>query len=433
MNGSGSNTNVRYGSSFSGLPFKLKFRLSFVKYLLQKKKYPLFVLSPSKGGLLKTQKTMRKLGLFKAVKFNGLYYLSLTTPRWPSRAFDCMVARGGLNLTAAGTPFKSQVDTAILAITRQCAYDCKHCYERLNLGEEEIVPIVRWKEVVRDLQAQGVSIITFSGGEPMLRFEGLLELVKAADKNLSDIHVHTSGNGVTSEKALAMKQAGVAAVAVGLDDVDPNRHDNIRGFERANEEAIQALQLFREAGLFTYINMCLTKDMAHADELHKFLMVAKNLDVGMVRFLEPKPCGGYLDENMEDLFSEEDRKAVTEFYREVNRYKKYKDYPIISYEAYFEKPEHLGCMMAGHSHFHIDSMGNVEPCVFMPVSFGNIMEEDLRGIFGRMREAIPSPIHKDCPVLSLSQKIKDKKKQGTPLPIPFAEIEEDWQQMLGER
>ncbi|MEE9502719.1 MAG: radical SAM protein, partial [Candidatus Aminicenantaceae bacterium] len=274
MNGSGSNTNVRYGSTLSGLPFKLKFRLSFAKYLLQKKKYPLFVLSPSKGGLLKTQKTMRKLGLFKAVKYNGHYYLSLTTPRWPSQAFDHMVARGGLNLTAAGTPLKSQVDTAILAITRQCAYDCKHCYERFNLGEEEIMPIERWKEVVHDLQAQGVSIITFSGGEPMLRFEGLMELVKAADKDLSDIHVHTSGNGVTPEKAFALKQAGVAAIAVGLDDVDPNRHDEINRFAKDNEEAIKALQLFREAGLFTYINMCLTKDMARIDELHKFFLLA---------------------------------------------------------------------------------------------------------------------------------------------------------------
>ena len=433
MNGSGSNMNVRYGTALSGFPFKLKFRLSFVKYLLQKKKYPLFVLSPSREGLLKTQKTMRKLGLFKAARYDGHYYLSLTTPRWPSRAFDIMVARGGLNLTAAGTPLKAQVDTAVLAITRQCAYECVYCYEHNNLGEEESVPIERWKEVVRDLQAQGISIITFSGGEPMLRFEGLMELVKAVDKNLSDIHVHTSGNGVTQENAMALKQAGVAAVAVGLDDVDPNRHDEIGRNAKASEDAVKALQLFREAGLFTYINMCLSKDMAKTDELHKFFLLAKSLDVGFVRLLEPKPCGGYLDENMEDLFSEKDRKTVTEFYREVNRDKKYKDYPIISYDAYFEKPEHLGCMMGGHSHFHIDSLGNVEPCVFMPVSFGNIMEEDILDIFARMREAIPSPIHKDCPVLSLSQKIREKKNQGTPLPIPFAEIEEDWQQMLEER
>ncbi len=267
----------------------------------------------------------------------------------------------------------------------------------------------------------------------MLRFDGLMELVKAADKDLSDIHVHTSGNGVTPEKAFALKQAGVAAIAVGLDDVDPNRQDKTRGRAKAHEEAIRALKLFRRDGLFTYINMCLTKDMARTEKLHKFFLLAKSLDVGFVRLLEPKPCGGYLDENMEALFSEEDRKTVTEFYKEVNRDKKYKDYPIISYDAYFEKPEHLGCMMAGHSHFHIDSMGNVEPCVFMPVSFGNIMEEDIRDIFARMREAIPSPIHKECPVLSLSQKIRDKKNQGTPLPIPFTEIEGDWQQMFVEK
>lgn len=432
MTGSSSNKNVRYGSALSGLLFKLKFRLSFVKYLLQKKKYPLFVLSPSKGGMLKTQKTMRKLGLSKAVRYDGHYYLSLTTPRWPSRAFDHMVGKGGLNLTAAGTPLKSQVDTAILAITRQCVYECKHCYERFNLGEEEAVPIERWKQVVQALQAQGVNIITFSGGEPMLRFAGLMELVEAVDKDLSDIHVHTSGHGVTLEKAIRLKQAGVAAVAVGLDDVVPSRHNDIRGNENAYKEALRALQLFRKAGLFTTVNMCLTKDMAQAGELHRFFLLAKHLGVGFVRFLEPKPCGGYIDTDMEDLFSEKHRTTVTEFFRELNRDKKYTDYPIISYEAHFEKPEHLGCMMAGHSHFHIDSRGNVEPCVFMPVSFGNIMDEDVRDIFARMRETIPHPIHEECPALRLSSLIREKKNSGTPLPVPFAGIEDDWWRMVQE-
>jgi len=36
----------------------------------------------------------------------------------------------------------------------------------------------------------------------------------------------------------------------------------------------------------------------------------------------------------------------------------------------------------------IDSKGNVNPCVFLPVTFGNIMEEYFRSIYRRMRERI---------------------------------------------
>jgi MoaA/NifB/PqqE/SkfB family radical SAM enzyme len=263
----------------------------------------------------------------------------------------------------------------------------------------------------------------------MLRFEGLIELIKSVDKDQSDIHIHTTGNGVTPDKALALKEAGVAAVGVALDDVNPKRHDFVKGIANAYEEAIQTLKLLKGAGLFTYINMYLTSDMAQTDELHKFFWLAKSLGVGFVQFLEPKPCGGHLDKGVEENFSDENKKVVTDFFRQINFDKKYKDYPVISYQALFEKPEHLGCMMAGHCHFHIDSLGNVAPCVFMPVSFGNIMEEDFRSIFERMRKAIPIPIYEECPAITFSHKIREKKNFGSSLPLSFSDIESDWRKM----
>jgi len=52
--------------------------------------------------------------------------------------------------------------------------------------------------------------------------------------------------------------------------------------------------------------------------------------------------------------------------------------------------------MGGHAHFAIDGEGNVVPCVFLPVSFGNIRSEDVSAIYGRMRAAIPRPSHAGC-------------------------------------
>jgi MoaA/NifB/PqqE/SkfB family radical SAM enzyme len=341
-----------------------------------------------------------------------------------------MVANGGLNIMAAGTPLKSQVDIAILAITRKCSYDCKHCYEHFNLAETDSVPIERWKEVIKDLQKMGTSIITLSGGEPMLRYKGLKELLESADKNLSEFHIYTSGHRVDQEKALALKDAGLKAAAIGLDDVNPDRHDELRGYKGSYKEAIQAIKYFYEADVFTYLNLCLTKDLVRSGELWKYYELAKDLKAGGIRLLEPRPCGGYLSHKADNLFSENDRKVTTEFFLKSNRAKKYKDYPFVSYQAYLEDPSRLGCLMGGHTHFHIDSLGNVEPCVFLPISFGNIMEEDFSDIFKKMRKAIPHPLHKQCPGVSLAEKIKMKKNNGIPLPIPYREMEKEWQQMF---
>lgn len=425
-----SNTKIKYYTGLQAIPVLLKFRFSLLKYMFQSKKYPLFVIKPSKGGLIKTMEMKRRLNLCKIVKYKNQFYFSLSIPHWPSKPFDHMVANGGLNITAAGTPFKRQIDIAILAITRKCNFNCGHCYEHFNLAEEDIVPIERWKEVINEIQKIGVSIITFSGGEPMLRYDGLIELLESVDKNLSDFHIHTSGNGVLQEKALALKNAGLHAAAIGLDDVNSERHDTIRGYNGSYKEALQAIKSFQKADIFTYINMCLTKDFIRSGDLSTYFKLAKNLNVGAIRFLEPKPCGGYLFENMDDLFTKDDRKIVTEFFLQANKGKRYRNYPLISYEAYFEEPERMGCMMGGHSHLYIDSLGNVEPCVFLPISFGNIMEEDFSDIFKRMREIIPGPLHGECPAVFLTEKIREKKKQGINFPIQYWEFENEWKQMF---
>jgi hypothetical protein len=54
------------------------------------------------------------------------YHFSLLEPRWPSAAYEHLIARGGLNLAAAGTPLKAQIDLAILGVTRTCPYRCAH-------------------------------------------------------------------------------------------------------------------------------------------------------------------------------------------------------------------------------------------------------------------------------------------------------------------
>jgi len=411
---------------------RLKFIISSGKHIFQRKKYPLFRLRPSIGGLLSALQVLNDLNLKKIVKFNNSYYFSLTTPRWPSSPFSRMTARGGLNIKAAGTPLKSQIDIAILAITRKCNYDCKHCYEHFNLADEDIVPVERWKKIIEDIQKIGANIIALSGGEPMLRYDGLIEMLESGNKSLSEFHIYTSGHRVTAEKARELNEAGISASAIGLDDVIPQRHDDLRGFKGSYQEALQAIRYFQEARVFTYINLCLTKDLICSGDLPKYFELAKELNVGAIRFLEPKPCGGYLFEDRGELFSEEDRRIVTEFFMEANRAKKYRDYPLISYEDYAEAPERLGCMMGGHTHFHIDSLGNVEPCVFLPISFGNIMEEDFLDIYKRMKEAIPAPLHKLCPSIYLAEKIRDRRNNGEALPVPYRDIETEWQQMLEE-
>lgn len=408
------------------LPLWLRFGTSLWKYVLQKWKYPLFSL---KALTLLGNRELLPSG--KCVKFARRYYSGiLGVPHWPSPAFDHMAGKGGLNFSDSGTPLKTHIDSVMLAITRKCRCNCQHCYEYENLTEHESVPVSRWKDVVRELQEMGVSIIVFSGGEPMLRFEGLIELLASGDKNRSDFHVHSAGHGVTYARAAALKKAGLDSAAIGIDDFDPEVHDRIRGKKGSFAEAVAALDHFRRAGIFTYVNVCLRKELVSHGYLWKFYQAMKELQVGAILLLEPKPYGKYFHTEVNGISPDFYRETVTDFFLSANRDRKYRDYPLVSYMAYFEDPRRFGCNMAGLSHLYINSVGDVQPCIFLPVSFGTIMKEPFSTIYRRMREAVPGPLYKQCPSISLSSIIKQKHRQGIKLPVPFYHIEKEWRQMF---
>ncbi len=417
-------SKIKILAGWKAYPIRIRFRLSLIRYLIRRKKYPLFFLNPLKGGLIKTIWIQRKLKLKKIIRFKEHYYFSMIHPHWPSKPFDHMVANGGLNLSAVGTSSKKQIDLVILAITSKCNYHCRHCYEHWNLSETDIVPIERWKEVIKELQQIGVSIITLSGGEPMLRYEGLLDLLESSNKGLSEFHIHTAGDNVSFEKAFELKKAGLHAAGIGLDDVNPNRHDILRGVQGAYEQALCSIRFFQEANVFTYINMCLTKELVQSGDLARYYDLTKFLNVGAIRVMEPKPCGGYSDKNREDLFSEKDREEVIKLFEMSNSSKNYLEYPLMSYQDYLEAPARWGCMMIRRSHLYIDSKGNVTPCVFFPVSFGNIMKDSFNYIYKKMQMTIPVVSDRHCPAIHFSEKMNIFKNIHPP--IPYERIEKEW-------
>ena len=384
----------------------------------------------SSNGIISSLKMRKKLALTKTVKFNNHYYSSPVIPGFPSKAFDNSIRNGGLNFNSAGTPLKTQIDSMFLAITNKCVLDCKHCYEKQNINRsEDSISIEQWKEIISLFQKKGVSIIILTGGEPLYEFDKTLELLRFGDKNLSDFHLHTSGMTITREKVEELKNAGLTAAAVGLDHYLPDQHDKIRGIGSFSS-AIYALRLFNEAGIMTYLNLCATKELIRSNGLWKYYELAKNLNVSMIQLLEPRPCGGYFGNGYREFLEAEDKETLLDFTFKGNSKRWYKNYPIIYYVAHIEGKDQLGCHMGGLSLFYIDSAGNVCPCVFFPVSFGNIKRDKVEDVYNKMRENIPHPIKCDCPSLKISEKIKMQYRNLSDLPVPFENIKNDFQNLF---
>ncbi|MGE5679840.1 MAG: SPASM domain-containing protein, partial [Bacillota bacterium] len=111
----------------------------------------------------------------------------------------------------------------------------------------------------------------------------------------------------------------------------------------------------------------------------------KELGVTIIQLIKPKPSGGWLGNYTND-FTEEDLAYIEEVVNRYNNSKEYRDYPFIAAQILDEKSDMFGCTAGGTDRFYINAKGDVQPCEFLNISFGNIKLEDFDTIYLRMRE-----------------------------------------------
>ncbi|HZW39434.1 MAG TPA: radical SAM protein [Ignavibacteriaceae bacterium] len=398
----------------------LFFKSYFGKYLFNRKKYHRYSIF-GKSSIYKSIKMRYQVGLTKVVKHQNKFFSCISVPAYPSAAFDNMRAKGGFNFGDAGTDKKPFIDLILLAITSRCPLDCKHCYEKLNVNNGEDIPADVWIRTIKEIQNYGVGVIVLTGGEPLADFHKTLTILKSIDKNLSEVHLHTSGTGITKEKAELLKAYGLSAVFIGLDDYQKEDNNFFRG-KGAYDNAVNAIKIFNEAGILTCTNICLSKGLVHSGGLWKYLEFVKGLNVAITHLIEPKLCGGF-NESTNILFKEEEKKIIKDFILEVNSNAKYLDYPLVYSTNFTENKDNYGCMMGGLSHLYINSKGYLNPCVFLPVRFGNIKEKSFLDIYKEVRKAIPHPL-KECAGDYIPLHAAEKKQF-----YEFDEVKDVWEEM----
>jgi MoaA/NifB/PqqE/SkfB family radical SAM enzyme len=77
---------------------------------------------------------------------------------------------------------------------------------------------------------------------------------------------------------------------------------------------------------------------------------------------------------------------VRRLHVDFNRKARYADFPSVSAHVFEESKEVFGCTAGGIDRFYVNHAGEVQPCEFMNISFGNVKNEPLAAIYRRMRE-----------------------------------------------
>jgi MoaA/NifB/PqqE/SkfB family radical SAM enzyme len=299
--------------------------------------------------------------------------------------------------------------SAFLATTADCPCRCTHCSAARSSGAE--LSTTDWAEVIRQLHELGVSIIGFTGGEPLQRTD-TPELVRAAADGGAAAILFTTGIGFDSAIAVAMRRAGLWAVCVSLDHVDPATYDRQRGRPGLWETAVAAVRLAHRAGFYTMLSTVATPTVVRSGLHQRIHALAHELRVDEYRLVEPMPCGRMIDATEEDLLTPEDVLILRRFHVETNRRG---PLPKVCAFNHIESPEVFGCG-AGTQHLYIDAAGRVCPCDFTPLSFGTVPATPLADIWREMNLAMGDNPRTHCFVQRHFRAIRERAASGTPLP-----------------
>ncbi|WP_428353101.1 pyrroloquinoline quinone biosynthesis protein PqqE [Methyloprofundus sp.] len=116
-------------------------------------------------------------------------------------------------------------------LTYKCPLQCPYCSNPLdyahNSGE---ISTDDWKRVLSEARKMGAVQLGFSGGEPLTR-QDLPELVQHARELGYYSNLITSGYGLTEEKIIQLKDAGLDHIQVSIQASSKDLNDHLAGTE----------------------------------------------------------------------------------------------------------------------------------------------------------------------------------------------------------
>jgi MoaA/NifB/PqqE/SkfB family radical SAM enzyme len=305
---------------------------------------------------------------------NGMLYINTFFPPYPSKPFDRFL---DTVIERKRVPYSTY-----FAVTDKCPFNCPHCsyglHKKGSLDTEQAL------NVIGQIKSLGTVTVGFTGGEPLLR-DDIIELVSFVGDETATI-LFTTGHRLTKELANQLLNAGLDCIMIGIESDDWAEHDKVRGVAGSFDEAIKAIGLSLEAGLYTAISTVGIKEKIKNGQIQKLAQLAEDYGVHEFRVLEPIPTGSFYNQKGEVL-SKDESIELADFHKQWNRKNRG---PAISGFSYLESDEMFGCG-AGFHHLFIDAIGNVCPCDLTPLSFGNMLDEPLEDIWLRMGEHFDLP------------------------------------------
>lgn len=252
--------------------------------------------------------------------------------------------------------------------TSACNMKCKGCWAA-EYGYKSNLSLDDMRRVVSEAKELGTHFFMYTGGEPLIKKDDILTIAR---ENQDCIFLSfTNGTLVDDKFCEDMKACGNLALALSIEGNESTT--DLRRGDGAYKKTLAAMQLLKKHKCLFGTSVCYTSqnyDAVTSDEFYD-LMIENGARYAW--FFHYMPIGSDADTNL--LLTPDQREHV---YREIRAKRNSKTgKPIFTVDFQHDAEFVGGCIAGGRNYFHINSEGDVEPCVFIHYSDSNIKEKSV--------------------------------------------------------
>ncbi|SDT85548.1 radical SAM protein [Desulfobacula phenolica] len=261
--------------------------------------------------------------------------------------------------------------SVLFATHYKCVLNCAHCYEKsfFRTNKSSLTTDEKIK-ILKNCLKEGILTFDFIGGESFLDKE-FPKLIKSCSPHKSHIAVSTNGFLLDEEKIKAYQRLGVDKLNISLDSWFRVEHDKNRGVEGAYEKAMATIDICQKCNMNLSINFVVYNGTTKTESFRRIVDFAVKRKIKLT-FLAAVPLGR-CENKKEIIISEEDKDNMQQWHEK---------YPFLSRNCVQKCP----ICPAFSKLFAISAYGDVMPCDFIHISFGNLKNESLHLILKRVNE-----------------------------------------------
>ncbi|WP_235860821.1 radical SAM protein [Peptoniphilus porci] len=304
--------------------------------------------------------------------------------------------------------------------TSACNLKCTGCWAA-EYGHKNNLTYDEMASIVRQGNELGTYFFILTGGEPLVRKDDIIKLAK--EFNESAFHIFTNGTLIDEEFCEEVKKAGNISFALSIEGTEEST--DLRRGNGVFQKVMKAMDLMKEHKLLYGASICYTSQNYKYVTDDDFIKMLVDHGCRLAWYFHYMPVGK--DADLSLLLTPEEREYVYHKVREIRS----SEYPQNIFTIDFQNDGEFinGCIAGGKNYFHINSLGDMEPCVFIHYSDSNIREKTIK-------ECLMSPLFmgfhdnqpfnknllKPCPMLEnpgrLTKIVKDSGAKNTDMIAP---------------